>query len=86
MDYRIADEYVGKTFKKCREDKNLTLVQVSTFLGVPKGTYYYYEIGKRSMPFDLYKKACLFYGLNYEVLFKDAQNALFESIRPKGKK
>ena len=81
MDYTIADKYVGKTFKNCRESIGMSIEETAKKLGLPKGTYYYYELGKRSMPFNVYKKACKLFDLDYVVLFEEAQKSLINSIK-----
>lgn len=38
---------LGKTLKKLRNDKSLTQQKLANILGIPRGTYAHYEIGKR---------------------------------------
>lgn len=38
---------LGKTLKKLRNDNSLTQQKLADILGIPRGTYAHYEIGKR---------------------------------------
>lgn len=81
MDYTVADVFIGNKFKELRINKGLTIEGFANRIPISKVTYYFYETGKRSMPFDIFKKGCRILGVNYVTLFEDAQKELLKSIK-----
>ncbi|MBF0578098.1 helix-turn-helix transcriptional regulator [Dysgonomonas sp. GY617] len=53
---------VSKNMKLFRDSFGLTQDRVASFLGIDRGAYANYEVG-RDMPYDLMKKLCDLYGI-----------------------
>lgn len=58
MDYRIIDEVIGVNLKLKRIALSYTQQEFAEKLGVAQPTYSCYEKGTRSMPVDVFYKAC----------------------------
>lgn len=56
MKYNLIDERIAEYFKSKRKNAKYSSYYVAERLGIPKSTYYYYELGERSMPEEIMKK------------------------------
>lgn len=60
------DKYIGDVFKSLREKNNMSLLDVSSRIGIKKSAYYKYECGERSMPYSVMQKLGSLY--DYDVV------------------
>jgi len=61
-------ENLGARLKKAREQKNATQADVAKKLGIPRGTYAYYELGKRSPDYELLVHIAKYYDVTVHYL------------------
>ena len=64
--YRLLGEY----FRVKREEKGLTLEELSNILKINRNTYYCYERGTRACSIELFITLCKYYGDDYLNVFK----------------
>ena len=57
-----------RRLRDCREDKDLSQVQVAEFLGIDQRVYSTYETGKRKIPIDLLIKLAKLYNTSIDYL------------------
>jgi len=80
MRYVLMDQYIGQLFKEERTKRGLSMQDVCNAVGIKqRQTLYSYEIARLSMPFDIFKRTCSFYGLDYRDVFTQAQKYMFEN-------
>lgn len=72
------DEIIISRFIMERERRGLSREALAMRAGLPRSSIGYYERLQRSMPLDIYKKLCAFFGFDYAELFDEAQKEFFE--------
>ena len=75
MKYNPIDKCVGDYFKRHRLSMRYSMQAVADKLGTQKSSYYYYEIGKVSMPFEYVKILLDFYQDDGNQLMSEMQKA-----------
>ena len=83
--YRLLGEY----FRARREEKDLTLDELSNIFEVNRNTYYCYERGTRACPIDLFIALCKYYDDNYLGVFKhfnDETNRIVKNQKEENEK
>lgn len=75
MKYNLLDDCIAKYFREKRLSAKYSSYYVAERLGIPKSTYYYYEIGKVSMPKDTMKKLLSLYNEDGDELLDEMQKA-----------
>ena len=63
---------LGEKLKNLRKDKDLTQEQVSKYLGLTRGAYAGYELGRRDPDKQTLLKLSRFYGVSVEFLIDDS--------------
>lgn len=84
MKYEIIDRFFGSVFREKRLGQGLTTQDVADRIGLKRQTYYYYEIGERSMPLDVLKSLCLLYGVDWMDLIRQGQQVYLEAVEHGG--
>lgn len=64
-------QLLGEYFRNNRENKGLTLEELSNLMKVNRNTYYCYERGTRACSIELFITLCNFFGDNYLEIFKN---------------
>lgn len=85
MDYKKFDKYIGEQLLNARLDKRMTQEDLTKIINyellinqnirkkpISRQSYTNYELGKRSIPDDVFRCACASLSLNASVVFKKA--------------
>jgi len=75
MNYEVIDEVIANYLKRGRRMRNVTQREFAAELEIPYSTYACYETAKRSMPLDVFEKACRLLGYNPRELMQEAADA-----------
>lgn len=75
MDYTIIDMIAAEHLKNARDSHSLTQNEFAEMLGIARPTYACYEKGIRSMPMDVFMKACKLLNLDPYAIMKEASEA-----------
>ena len=81
MKYDVIDKFFGDVFRERRKSQNWTTQDVADKIGIIRQTYYYYEIGERSMPMDVFKALCALWNIDWMDLIRQGQQVYIEALQ-----
>lgn len=74
MKYDAMDKYIGEYLRDRRQALNMPLTLTAEKFGMSKQRLRNYEIGRCSLPFDLFTSLCNLYGIDPVALFQEASD------------
>lgn len=75
MDYKVIDIIAGERMKNARTARSITQSEFAEMLGIARPTWTCYEKGIRSMPMDVFDKACRLLNLDPYAIMQEAADA-----------
>jgi transcriptional regulator with XRE-family HTH domain len=67
-------KWVGSQLRTHRENRQLSLEDVATRVGVTKKTIANYETANTRVPLDVVKQLCAIYGMDFDEFIREANN------------